>query len=256
MASVGAPVTTIGAKDYAFVVPGPIPAGLTNLHLANRGKEIHHLLLYRLEQGKSVADVVEALKAAQTGAAFPDWAVPSGGPGGVMPGAESNATLELEPGSYAAVCFVPDSAGVPHVMRGMAQAVEVTPAETATRVKEPRADVTLELVDYDFRFSEPLAPGTWNVRVKNEGPQLHEVHFWRLAPGKSLGDLTGWLAGSEQGPPPADVVGGVSTIEAGREALVNLSLEPAEYALICFEPDKKDGKPHFQHGMAKQITVG
>ena len=27
------------------------------------------------------------------------------------------------------------------------------------------------------------------------------------------------------------------------------------YALICFYPDAKDGKPHVMHGMLKEITV-
>jgi hypothetical protein len=30
---------------------------------------------------------------------------------------------------------------------------------------------------------------------------------------------------------------------------------PGSYALICFLPDVKDGKPHFVHGMVQQIEV-
>jgi len=36
---------------------------------------------------------------------------------------------------------------------------------------------------------------------------------------------------------------------------VDLDLAPGEYGLLCFLPDAKDGKPHFVHGMHKQITV-
>jgi hypothetical protein len=30
---------------------------------------------------------------------------------------------------------------------------------------------------------------------------------------------------------------------------------PGKYALICFLPDAKDGKPHFMHGMVQEVTV-
>jgi hypothetical protein len=30
---------------------------------------------------------------------------------------------------------------------------------------------------------------------------------------------------------------------------------PGNYVLICFEPDAKDGMPHFVHGMLQAFTV-
>ena len=34
-----------------------------------------------------------------------------------------------------------------------------------------------------------------------------------------------------------------------------MTFEPGSYALICFVPDAKDGKPHAMHGMLKTLTV-
>jgi hypothetical protein len=47
----------------------------------------------------------------------------------------------------------------------------------------------------------------------------------------------------------------VAFIVPGRHAILDVDLAPGEYALVCFVPDAKDGKPHFMHGMATQIKV-
>jgi hypothetical protein len=36
---------------------------------------------------------------------------------------------------------------------------------------------------------------------------------------------------------------------------IPLDLTPGNYALLCFIPDAKDGKPHIMHGMMKDFTV-
>jgi hypothetical protein len=41
----------------------------------------------------------------------------------------------------------------------------------------------------------------------------------------------------------------------GAAAYVTIDFTPGDYALVCFLPDAKDGKPHFTHGMVKQIHV-
>jgi hypothetical protein len=58
------------------------------------------------------------------------------------------------------------------------------------------------------------------------------------------------------GPAPGALQGGVSAIMPGSHAFVEVDLEPGEYGLICFIPDMKDGKAHFEHGMIKTIKVG
>jgi len=37
--------------------------------------------------------------------------------------------------------------------------------------------------------------------------------------------------------------------------VIEVNLQPGEYALICFLPDAKDGKPHLLHGMLKQLKI-
>jgi hypothetical protein len=51
-------------------------------------------------------------------------------------------------------------------------------------------------------------------------------------------------------------MGGATPMDKGRYMYITVNLEPGRYALLCFAPDAKDGKPHIAHGMIREITVG
>lgn len=241
---------TITTTDYAFEAPARIPAGVVNVRLVNHGKELHQVQLLRLEQGKTIDDVVAEAKA---GGPPPKWAVWLGGPNGADPGSETNAMQVLAPGRYALLCLIPSPDHIAHVAKGMVAALEVTgPAGPA--MSEP-ADIVATISDYGFKFSTPLRSGSHVIRVENAGPQLHELVLIKLNAGKSVQDFAAW-AESMQGPPPAHAMGGIAVLEPGKWGQFSVKLEPGEYGLLCFVPDSKDGKPHLMHGMTKQIRVG
>ena len=54
---------------------------------------------------------------------------------------------------------------------------------------------------------------------------------------------------------PGTIHGGLSGIMPGTHAFIEVDLPPGEYGLLCVLPDRKDGKPHFMHGMQKQTNV-
>jgi hypothetical protein len=242
---------TFTATDYTFSGPAQMPAGPATLRLVNRGKELHHVVVVRLDEGKTLEDLSGALK--QPGPP-PKWAREVGGPNAVDPNGESNATLTLTPGQYAAICFIPAADGVPHFAKGMVTKFEVTPT-AGPAAAEPTADVVMKLTDYAFDVSTPLKSGENTVLVENVGPQTHEVTLARLTPGKTLADFGAWAAAGFKGPPPASFIGGTSPMHAGERNIFSVKLEPGEYVLLCFVPDAKDGKEHLVHGMAKQVTV-
>lgn len=241
---------TVTARDFAFEAPPQILAGVTTFHLVNRGQQIHHVQILKFEQGKTLGDFMNALK--QRGP-FPAWVVEVGGPNAPAPGGESNATVTLDPGNYALVCFVDVPDHVPHVMKGMSHPFTVTPSTTATTA-EPTADVTMTLSDYTFTLSTPLTAGTHTIRVENTAGQPHEVELVQLPPGKTITDLAKW-AETYRGMPPARPIGGIAGLASGKHAFFTVNLTPGDYGLICFYPDAKDGKPHFMHGMTQQIKV-
>jgi hypothetical protein len=243
-------VAAYTATDYAFDGPSETPAGPTRFTLTNRGKEPHHLVVIRIEEGRTFDSLLAALKHPDKP---PRWAHPIGGPNGVSPALEANAEITLTPGNYAIVCFVPSTDGVPHLAKGMVRPLTVTPSERQAAASSP--DLTMDLVDYDFKLSAPLTAGTRTVRVANKASQLHEVVVVRLEPGKTMKDMFAWEMSGRKGAAPGRYVGGMSPIAPGDTADFTMPFETGQYALICFVSDAKDGKLHAMHGMLKTLTV-
>lgn len=242
-------VVTVLATDFAYEAPTQIPAGLTTFVLKGQGKEIHHATIAKLEDGKTAADLAAALK---TPGPPPSWVTFVGGPNVPEPGAEANATVDLMPGNYALICFVDTPDRVPHFAKGMVHGFTVTPS--TANAMTPAADVNLALLDYAFNFDKPLSAGRHTIKVTNPAAQAHEIQLIQLAPGKTLADMQQWIT-KMAGPPPGKAVGGIASMKPGTTNYFDVELTPGEYVAICFVPDHKDGKPHFEHGMATQFTV-
>lgn len=246
----GANVVHIVANEYAFAMPDSIPAGLTTFRLRDEGKEPHHLMLFRLDAGKTPADAMRALT---VDAALPSWMHATGGPNTPAPGGgESNATVLLGPGQYVAFCMVPSPDGQPHFRKGMVKAIVVRPSPRAASL--PEGDITVTLRDYRFDLSGPLTHGRHLVRVTNMGQQPHELILSRLAPGKTTRDFVQWIE-APAGPPPVEPVGGTTDIPPGGTILIAVDLVRGRYSLLCRVRDTGDGKPHDAHGMLKDLVV-
>ena len=105
-------------KDYTFVLPSDIPAGPATLKITNQGPSQHEMDLVKLAQGKSLQDLKNYLNS--TNPNIPPPADFVGGMGALAPGNSGWLKLNLQPGNYATLCFVPDAkTGKPHYMFGM-----------------------------------------------------------------------------------------------------------------------------------------
>ncbi|MEO6778707.1 MAG: hypothetical protein ABI194_04570, partial [Gemmatimonadaceae bacterium] len=162
---------------------------------------------------------------------------------------------------YVMICLVDMPGGVPHFAKGMVHPFTVAAAPAGAQAATPAtapatapaSDVTITLSDYAFNLSAPLKAGTHTFEVKNSGTQMHEIEMVRLAPGKTLAQMMGWIQ-KPIGPPPGEAIGGVAPF-TGLPNYFTANITPGNYVLICFVPDAKDGKPHFMHGMTKTLTV-
>jgi uncharacterized cupredoxin-like copper-binding protein len=246
-------VYTITAKDFSFDAPDTITAGMVTLKLVNQGPELHHVQLLRLSDGKTAADLSEGLKHMKPTDAPPPWVHDVAGPNAPVPGAESSITEQLEPGTYAIVCFIPGADKVPHAMKGMVRALTVLPASGAA-APAPTADVTVTLTDYAWEITPAITAGKHILRLENKAAQSHEMFIAQLEPGKKAADLATWVE-NMKGPPPGKPMGGISGMAAGDVVYLPVDLAPGEYGIFCFLPDSKDGKMHIAHGMMTQITV-
>ena len=234
----------VTATDYAFQASDTLPSGVTTFHLMNEGKEPHHVVLVKL----AFADLQKTNLA---GPLPPDLVV-LGGPNAAPPGGTAEATVDLTPGGYTLVCLIPAADGQLHMMKGMARPLVVTQGSSTAAM--PVADITVKLSDYAFEITGPLTAGRHVVRVEDAGPQMHELVFLKLEPGKTVQQAVAWLEKPE-GPPPGSLINGASPMTAGVVNTTTVDLSAGEYGLVCFVSDSKDGKPHIMHGMIKQITV-
>jgi len=245
----------IVATDYHYDLPASVPAGVTRLTLVNRGNEMHHAQLVRLEEGKTLADFATLPPDGPP----PAWAVLVGGPNAVEPGDSSEVIASLTPGNYALLCFIPSGDHRPHMMKGMAASFTVT-RSLGGLAPMPKADLTMRLADYAFGNPASIPSGTRHIAVVNDATQPHEVVLFQLAPGKTTTDLAAFAAaidgqGTFEGPPPGHLRGGIVGLAPGGTGMMEVNLEPGSYALICFLPDARDGQPHFMHGMIAPVTV-
>ena len=243
---------TVRTRDFVFLdLPDTIQSGATNFRLVNDGPDLHHVWLIRLEEGKTMADLMQALKT--THGALPAWAVDVGGPNTPVPGEETAATLDLEAGKYVLICVIPGKDGVPHVMKGMVR--ELTVVANRNPAPLPKADIVLTLNDYSFQFDKPVKRGVQTIRVENGAQQSHEVVLIQLAPGKKVQDMMAWFDGGMQGPPPGKPIGGTTGFAPGEVNIITHDFAPGSYGMVCFVGDAKDGKPHVAHGMVTEFTV-
>jgi uncharacterized cupredoxin-like copper-binding protein len=238
-------MVTITYTDNAFDVPEHLPAGMTTFHAVNNSKELHHGTLVRLDSGRTVPDLLEALKKSGP---LPTWAKLYGGPQNA-----GTVTMNLPAGNYVWVCLIPGADGIPHFVKGMVRPLTVGPDKLSASAPAPDRIVTM--ADYNFTISRPITRGRHVLRVVTAAKsQPHELVIIHLSSGTSAKDVMAWSA-HPNGPPPAESVEGIAAMNPGTVNYTTVDFKPGNYVLICFVPDAKDGQPHAAHGMVKEFTV-
>ncbi len=247
------PVVEVEAMDFAFKVPATAPAGLVTIRLKNTGKSLHHVQLARMNPGQTLADFMTQLRK-QPGSA--NWREAEGGPTSAIGGQVLETQMILAPGTYAVWCWIPSQDGSPHYMKGMYSKIEVT-GSSSSKASVGKGDVKVTLSDYEYTLSAAPTVGIQTWRIENVGPQSHEVTLVKLDRGKTALDVLKWYEDGQRTEAPGRMVGGTSTIAAGRAVTSKFDLGPGEYALLCFTPEHLNGsgKPHADMGMMKTISV-
>lgn len=242
-------VVDVVAHEYAFTLRDTIPAGLTTVRLRDEGAEWHHVKLVRLDSGRTLAQMYDALG---KGEPFPAWMHFLGGPNAPAPNRVSSVTVELEPGRYAIWCNVNAPDGKPHWTKGMFKEFIVTPSARAALL--PTGDVTLTLRDYEFDLSRPITRGTHAIRITDAAAQPHEIFILHLEPRAGMDEVQAWLT-KRVPTAPGEPFGGTTDIAPGDSLLLRTSFPPGRYAFICWVADARDGQPHWRHGMVRVIDV-
>ena len=112
----------------------------------------------------------------------------------------------------------------------------------------------MTLSDYTFTLSKPITAGKHTIKIENTASHSHKVQVAKLAPGKKANDFPAF-AEKPAGPPPGKPLGGIPAVAPRSTGYFTADFTPGDYALSCFLPDAKDGKPHFTHGMLQQVHL-
>lgn len=243
------------AMDYAFRGPASVTAGMHSITLRNTGTRLHHVQLYRLEEGKRLSDLFPILYRNKGIAGAPSWAVPAGGPSAALPGQTIRVRQALAPGRYAAICWIPAPDGQLHFMKGMMMEFEVVAPTGSARTAEPVANLRATLREYSVNFDAAPSAGRHTIRIENAGRQAHEFLLVRLAPGKSVDDVAHWSERGQEGASPVEEWSGVAGLRPGGVAWLDVNLRRGSYAIFCLSPDARDGRPHLLHGFRMTFTV-
>ncbi len=227
-------VVDVQAAEFFFVAPDTIAAGVTTFRLLQTGmlaarlkagvtgralvadkgddtRGFHMLWVVRLDSGKTVADL---FRAARTGERRTPWARQMGGAASAHPPLTTNATIDLEPGRYALVCYVGsarEDRSRYHLMHGMARSLTVV-TKAGPRAPAPKVDVVATITGEGVvAFSKPVRAGRTVFRVQNDTDREWEFKFQRVPDGMNGVAFLAQTAESGPGVP----VGGLSTSRRG-----------------------------------------
>jgi hypothetical protein len=246
-------VVDVSAGEFFLRSPDSIPAGLTTFRLRQIGdllsnpekvraenllpatprhdptRTFHMLWVVRLEPGRTVD---EWYQAKVRGEPTP-WASNLGGPASADPPRTSNATLVLEPGTYALVCYVGSARqdkNRSHLLKGMFRPLTVVRSMSGA-VEPPQPEVTARITGSgQIELSGPVRKGRQLIRVVNQTAKPHEFIVARVKKGRSAEETTVWTraAGTTH---PFDSWGGLSVVRPGATLTTTILFEPGSYLL-------------------------
>lgn len=124
--------------DFDFELSEPVPSGANVWKISNDGEQPHHMILMQVPDGTTEEQVVDLAMSFAGPPASPEAAA-SPVPAGLSEedvvevywtpilsaGQAMWVEVDLEPGTYAAICFIPAPDGTPHVMLGMVEIFSV-----------------------------------------------------------------------------------------------------------------------------------
>ncbi|HEX2162284.1 MAG TPA: hypothetical protein VHF88_10750 [Thermoleophilaceae bacterium] len=242
----------------ALSAPRSVPAGTVTIELRNRGDTHHDAQLFRVDNGRTSAEVVGVLESSDS-ASKPGWLHPAGGVAATSPGDTATVTQILAPGTY----YVADTQE--RAMANEARRTNATKGGIVRFVVEGEADAELPKTAATITASDDgyktdgIVAGPNRVTFRNAGKELHQAVAlpideelgYREGRRRALArhDDTGWV--------PVDVrhERATAVLEDGGEQIVELTFDPGRYVLLCFVSPRAGGAAQWQLGMSSELEA-
>ena len=234
------PEIAVEMTDAGPSIAGEVPSGVVAFNLS----AAPGALLARLNEGVTLEQLNEGLTQPDPTAAIALVSLL----GGASNTTDGQLIVDLQAGQHALVNFPED---------GPPSAMAFTAGEPSGATL-PAADVTVDLVDFNFAIPAEIAAGPKVWQIGNKGQQWHEMAIVKLNEGTSIDDVLAMLQSEEpaEGPPPFEEVAFWSPNSPGETGYVTWDLPAGEYTVICFLPDLAgDMSSHAAHGMVANLTV-
>ena len=132
-----------------------------------------------------------------------------------------------------------------------------TPSADTAAPASPAAAATPKMVTFtarEFAFEGPdtISAGLTMFHLNAAGQEIHHLQLIKLEQGKTFADFQA----ASKGQPPEWAVpyGGVNPPAPGGMSVATQTMEPGNYAVVCFV-EGADKVPHIAKGMMKGLTV-
>jgi uncharacterized cupredoxin-like copper-binding protein len=234
------PEIAVAMTDAGLSIAEEVPSGVVAFNLT----AAPGALLARLNEGVTLEQLNEGLSQPDPTAAVALVSLL----GGASNTTDGKLIVELQAGPHVLVNFPED---------GPPSAVPFTAGEPSGATA-PAADVTVDLVDFNFAIPAEIEAGPQVWQISNKGEQWHEMAIVKLSEGTTIDDVLAMVQSEEEpsGPPPFEDVAFWSPNSPGETGYVTWDLPAGEYTVICFLPDLAgDFSPHAAHGMVANLTV-
>jgi len=245
-------VLTVVAHDTSLESSPTVPAGITTVRLALKGKAKRDLVVHRVPAG-TTPEALARGAAGRTERWFHDWSF--GGPSVPRDSApDASASLDLRPGRYVLVAYEIDPSGRPRGDKFIWREVSVIAGAVLIPARFAVPDVTVRVRDGRIEPSGVVRTGQRIVQVENVGTRPHDLLIGRLKPGKTIDDVRRWDS-DRTDPAPFVYVGGVTPMSSGMTAQTKLVLQTGVHVVLCTMRHGGEREHDYQRGVLASFTV-
>ncbi|HEX5077233.1 MAG TPA: hypothetical protein VFW03_28740 [Gemmatimonadaceae bacterium] len=245
-------VLTVVAHDTSLESSPTVPAGITTVRLALKGKSKRELVVHRVPAGTTPEESARAA-AGRPERWFHDWSF--GGPSTPRDStSDASATLDLRPGRYVLVAYEVDPSGRPRGDRFIWREVAVIAGSVLIPARFPVPDLTMRIKSGQIDVSGVVRTGQRVVQVENAGGVPHDALIGRLKPGKTLDDVRRWDR-DRTDPAPFVYVGGLTPMSSGFTAQTRLVLQTGMHVVLCTMRHAGQRERDYQRGMLASFKV-
>jgi len=245
-------VLTVVAHDTSLESSPTVPAGITTVRLAFKGKVKRELVVHRVPAGTLPEELAHGAAGRQE-RWFHEWSF--GGPSAPRDSAsEASATLDLRPGRYLLVAYEVDPGGRPRGDKFIWREVSVIAGAVLIPARFAVPDVTMRLKDGRIEVSGVVHTGQRIVQVENGGTRPHDFLIGRLKPGKTMDDVRRWDS-DRADPAPFVYVGGLTPMSSGVTAQTKLVLQTGVHVVLCTMRHGGEREHDYQRGVLASFKV-